>query len=212
MMHEKSDHVFATLLLTATPPPPPQPPCLRSFSFEIHEALRLLTRRQLHITLCTVYLPPSPAPKMDVLRLREAIFSIYVYQKMCGIGSGTWWKTEVFFCGMHRWKSLRITYESADGPLNRRQGVLLLAHGWVSHTPASMFDLAYIPLMTSQMVDLFLGVIVRENWGLGGHDSSSSFWYWGEKSRWCRFNCGSQEKPSPGKQDSLSFGSLLPDW
>lgn len=58
---------------------------------------------------------------------------------MYGFGSGTWWKTEVFFCGMHRWKSLRIAYESADGPLNRRQGVLLLVHGWVSQIPAGSY-------------------------------------------------------------------------
>lgn len=69
MMHEKSDHAFATLHLTKTAP-------LRSFGFEIHEAPRLLTRRQLHITLCTVYLPPSSALKVDLLRLPEAIFSI----------------------------------------------------------------------------------------------------------------------------------------
>lgn len=58
---------------------------------------------------------------------------------MYGFGSGTWWKTEVFCCGMHRWKSLRIAYESADGPLNRRQGVLLLVHGWVSQIPAGSY-------------------------------------------------------------------------
>lgn len=60
------------------------------------------------------------------------------------------------------------------------------------------------------MVDLFLGVIekteVQENMTAAALSDA------GEKSRWCRFNCPSEERISPGKQDTLSAGWLRPDW
>lgn len=76
MMPEKSDH-----FICHTAPNPPLP--LRSFGFEIHEAPCVLTWRRRHVTLCTVYLPHSPGPKV-MLHLREAIFSIHVWKDIFG--------------------------------------------------------------------------------------------------------------------------------